>query len=86
MIEKLKNAGVGLLGAVRSIARKIDPKLITTTTSTAVTWVIVKVGLNADDPLVVAVVPIVVGAIVGWLTRNAASGLQDRWRAPDGGA
>jgi hypothetical protein len=74
-MDKIKAA----LRALRARLSGIDPKVITTTATTIVTAAVVRLGLELDDPIVASLVPIVVGAVVGYFTPNAASGLDDRW-------
>lgn len=81
-MSRAKRAAAAIVRAVRGVAQRIDPKLLATTATAALTWVVVHVGLSADDPAVVLFVPIAVGAIVGWLVPNAASGLTNRWQSP----
>jgi hypothetical protein len=68
-----------LLQPARALLRGVDPKLLGTAATSALAWVALKLGLNVDDPNVVAVIALAAGGLVGVIVPNAASGLSDRW-------
>jgi len=54
--------------------RTLDPKLVTTLASLAITRVAVELlGVVESDPLLQSVIALTVAAIVGYLTPNAAT-------------
>lgn len=56
----------------------LDPKLVRTILTAAVTWAVLKLGLSVDDPNVAAGVSLLVGAAVGYVTKNAGSALRKK--------
>jgi uncharacterized membrane protein len=80
--DLLRALAQNALAAARAKLAKVDPKVLASGATSAVTWLVVNVGLNVHDPLIAAAIPIVAGALAGFLTSNAASSLPNRWKAP----
>lgn len=61
-----------MLVAIEKFLTGIDPKVIANLLTSAVTFALLKVGLNVT-PVVSGYVALAVGAVVAWLVKNEAS-------------
>lgn len=65
--------------AARARLAKVDSKVLAGTVSAVIAGAIADVGLNVNDPVIVAAISVAASAIVGVIVPNAGSGLPDRW-------
>lgn len=57
--------------------RSLDPKLIATIVTTAITRLAFEVGIPGDDPLLQSAVALAAGAVAGWLWPNEGTLLRE---------